>query len=369
MKRYNFPSRHMLVSLLFLVSIGVTVSCGGTKQALVLGNGAYAVAPLANPANDARDMAAALTRFGFDVTLHVNVGQRDMENAIRQFAKKLNTASVGLFYYAGHGVQMDGHNYLVPVDAKIEGEVDVKYVSVNVGRVLDSMAYGDCDLNIVVLDACRDNPYSGSFRSITRGLARVDAAKGSFVAYSTAPGQVALDGAGRNSPYTAALLHYTRQPGLTLEQVFKHVRRQLDRDTGGKQIPWESTSLTGDFCFVPGTTPVASLPLVKPTPSVSGPTEKLAPLPVVRADPIVGVWKWFNGTVTINADGTVRHGGLLMGLLKNRGTWECIDSVQRKYSVRWNVGKWVDTLVLSPDGNKLQGVNSNGKVVSAKRRL
>jgi len=156
---------------------------------------------------------------------------------------------VGLFYYAGHGLQVNGINYIIPLDAEIREETDVKYEAVDAGRVLDAMYNAGNAFNIVILDACRDNPLARGFRSGFSGLARMDAPKGTIVAYSTSPGKLALDGKGRNSPYTAALVDYMDDPGLTIEQVFKKCRRRIDRATNGKQIPWESTSLTGDFYF------------------------------------------------------------------------------------------------------------------------
>jgi len=218
--------------------------------ALVIGNGGYKSSSLRNPVNDAKDMATALKSLGFDVVLKQNATQRSMEDAIRDFGIRLRKGGVGLFYYAGHGIQVDRINYLVPLGAKVHEEIDVKYETVDSRRVLDAMYNAGNNLNIVVLDACRDNPFARSFRSSSSGLARMDAPKGTLIAYSTSPGKVAQDGKGRNSPYTAALLKHMRIPQLSVEQVFKRVRRDLDAKSGGKQIPWESTSMTGDFYFV-----------------------------------------------------------------------------------------------------------------------
>jgi S1-C subfamily serine protease len=245
---------------IFLILLILLVGCPSSlpaapeqRVALVIGNGAYNSAPLKNPVNDAHDMAAVLKTLGFNVVLKTNVNLRSMEEAARDFGSRLKRGGIGLFYYAGHGLQVNGVNYLVPVGARIDRESDVKYESVDVGKILDEMDNAGNNLNIVILDACRDNPYTRSFRSVSRGLAIVSSAPaGTFISYSTGPGQVAGDGDGKNSPYAAALLRYMREPGQTIEQVFKNVRRQLDAETSGKQIPWELSSLKGEFYFNPG---------------------------------------------------------------------------------------------------------------------
>lgn len=221
----------------------------GKRVALVIGNGAYEKGPLRNPVNDALDMAENLRQLGFEVLKRENVDQRTMEEAIREFGKRLTPGSVGLFYYSGHGIQVEGRNYLIPVDARIETESDVKYESVDAGRVLGKMEDAGNDLNIVMLDACRDNPFSKSFRSESRGLARMDAPSGSLIAYATAPGEVAADGTGRNGIFTKHLLKHMQTPGLTIERVLKRVRVDVTRETFERQVPWESSSLRGDFYF------------------------------------------------------------------------------------------------------------------------
>jgi uncharacterized caspase-like protein len=227
------------------------ISASNQKIALVIGNGAYRTAPLRNPVHDAADIGDALKRLQFQVTLVQNGGQRAMEKAIRTFGKKLTAGGIGLFYYAGHGMQVNGRNYLIPIDARIESPSDVKYEAVDAGRVLGKMEDAGNSMNIVILDACRDNPFIRGWRSDQRGLARMDAPQGSFIAYATAPGSVAADGAGRNGIYTRHLLQHIETPGLTLERVMKAVRRDVIKATGNKQIPWASTSLIGDFYFNP----------------------------------------------------------------------------------------------------------------------
>jgi hypothetical protein len=245
----------LISSLLFLCSpVALSSENRGIKLhvdrlALVIGNGAYQTAPLKNPLNDAEDMAATLKHLGFKVILKTNADQRTMEDTIRNFGKQLRNGGVGLFYFAGHGIQLGGRNYLMPVDAKIESESDVKYESVDAGRVLGKMEDAENQLNIVILDACRNNPYARAFRSDQSGLARMDAPTGSLIAYATAPGEVAADGLERNGIFTKRLIHHMMTPNLSIEQVLKRVRIDVARQTNGRQIPWESSSLMGDFYF------------------------------------------------------------------------------------------------------------------------
>jgi hypothetical protein len=222
-----------------------------TKHALVIGNSHYDSVPLRNPVNDASDMASTLKRVGFDVDLKLDVDQVGMEDAIRSFGDRLTEGGIGLFYYAGHGVQVDGENYLVPIGARIVEKKDIRYKAVHLGQVLDEFAEAKNRLNILVIDACRDNPFRG-FRGGDRGLAETKAPTGTLVAYATSPGSVAADGSGRNGVYTSHLLETLQRPGLSIEQVFKQVRIGVVDETSGAQTPWESSSLTGDFFFVPG---------------------------------------------------------------------------------------------------------------------
>ena len=227
-------------------------SATGDKIALVIGNSDYAFSPLKNPSNDAADMGAALEALGFEVNVLLNANQTAMKRAIDEFGRKLDRdRGTGLFYFAGHGVQVKGRNYLIPVNAGIRTENDVEYESVDAGRVLAKMEDAGNELNIVILDACRNNPFARSFRSVQNGLAQINAPSGSLIAYATAPGSVAADGSGKNGLYTANLLRAMRIPGLGLEQVFKRVRAEVRRATDGLQTPWESTSLEGDFYFIP----------------------------------------------------------------------------------------------------------------------
>ena len=231
------------------------------RVALVIGNSAYKDSPLLNPANDARDMAITLRGLGFEVIEGENLSHREMENDIRLFGTKIRDGGVGLFYYAGHGVQVNGINYLIPVGATITIEGEVKFESVDVGLVLAQMESARNGLNIVILDACRNNPFARSFRSASQGLASMDAPRGTMIAYATAPGSTARDGEGRNGTYTEELLRHIRMPGLSIEQVFKKVRVAVVGRTNGLQTPWESSSLVGDFYFS-GATPPKRTPAV-----------------------------------------------------------------------------------------------------------
>lgn len=233
-----------------LVQTGSANANAGKRMALVIGNGAYTNAPaLKNPPNDARDMAANLKTLGFDVSSGVNVSQREMKRLIRDFGQKLKAGGNGLFYYAGHGVQARGRNYIIPIDADIQSEADVEDSGVDVGLVLNYMDDAQNGLNIVILDACRNNPFARSFRSAAEGLAQVDAPTGTLIAYATAPGRVAADGAGENGLYTSELLKAMRMPGLTATDMFMQVRREVMKRTGNKQVPWEASSLVGSFYF------------------------------------------------------------------------------------------------------------------------
>ncbi|MEA1897529.1 MAG: caspase family protein [Bacteroidota bacterium] len=229
------------------------------RIALVIGNGDYLQSPLANPVNDARSMARALRGAGFDVILGENLSNKtEMKRLIRDFGFKLNKGGVGLFYYAGHGIQVEGFNFLVPVNAIINNEEEVEYEAVDAGFVISQMEAADNRLNIVILDACRNNPYARSFRSSKQGLSGMSAPTGTLIAYATAPGSVAIDGSGVNGLYTQELLAQINIPDLQIESVFKNVRAEVVKKSYGKQTPWESSSLIGDFYFYPENVPVTS---------------------------------------------------------------------------------------------------------------
>ena len=222
---------------------------GESRIALLIGNGAYDNAPLKNPPNDVRAMSRALTSCGFEVIEKIDCSKKEMYSAIQDFGKKIQRGSIGLFYYAGHGMQVKGRNYLIPVRAGITAEDEVEFQAIDASLVLSKMETAENRVNIVILDACRNNPFARSFRSGGRGLARMDAAKGTFISYATAPGRVASDGDGANSLYTSALIRHILQPGVKIEEVFKQVRGEVAISSAEAQIPWESSSLIGDFYF------------------------------------------------------------------------------------------------------------------------
>lgn len=221
----------------------------GKRLALVIGNANYTANPLKNPENDAEDISRALKESGFTVIDVRNGSLGKMRQAVRQFGDMLNDHDVGLVYYSGHGVEVNGRNYLLPVNADIAREDEVADQSVDMGLILEKMATAKKAVNILIMDACRDNPFGLGFRSKSKGLAMLDAPRGTIIAYATSPGRVADDGTGRNSPYTKNLLKYMQIPNKPIESVFKDVRRGVQQDTKGGQTPWENTSLSGDFFF------------------------------------------------------------------------------------------------------------------------
>ncbi|QQO36647.1 caspase family protein [Bradyrhizobium diazoefficiens] len=230
------------------------------RVALVIGNSNYQNAPqLANPDNDAQSMAQFLNSAGFEVISATDLGQNDMLRVVQDFSAKVSARgpnTVAMVYYAGHGVQLAGENYLVPVDAKVANQTDLVNDSVRLVDVMSTLETIPSRMRIVILDACRNNPFP-NVNDAGRGLAIVDAPNGSIVGYSTAPGAEALDGSGGHSPYTQAFLNVAREPNVPIEQLFKRVRLQVNQSTSGAQIPWESSSLTSDFTFF-GDTAVAA---------------------------------------------------------------------------------------------------------------
>jgi hypothetical protein len=225
------------------------------RMALVIGNSDYqTVSALPNPANDAKAVSQLLTSAGFEVVPAANLGLADMRVAIREFTSLVSAKgadTVALIFFAGHGVQVDGDNYLVPVDARIKREADVPMEALRLGDVMNALSAAPARTRIVILDACRNNPFSDINKTSGRGLAIVDAPNGSIVAYSTAPGAEAEDGAGTNSPFTAAFTSVAKEPGLPIELAFKRVRLAVNQVTSGRQTPWESSSLTIEFSFFP----------------------------------------------------------------------------------------------------------------------
>jgi hypothetical protein len=229
------------------------MNMGEKRLALVIGNAGYQHSPqLTNPVNDARSIRDALQAVGFDVFEYEDINQSQMKQAIDKFGTRLKNYTVGLFFYSGHGIQSKGANYLIPVDANIQNEEQIEYDCVQADRVLGFMEAAGSKVNIVILDACRNNPFEKSWsRAVAgSGLAFMNAPTGSLIAYSTSPGRTASDGAGSNGLYTEALLENLKTPDITILQMFQNVRRNVTDKSYKQQIPWESTSLTADFYFI-----------------------------------------------------------------------------------------------------------------------
>ncbi|MEO7729009.1 MAG: caspase family protein, partial [Burkholderiales bacterium] len=222
------------------------------RFALVIGNGKYAGVPLKNAPNDAMAMAERLTRMGFDVTMKVDATRAEMIESIRAFGGKLQKQKgVGLFYFAGHGAQLAWRNYLIPVDATIKNISEVDAKAVDMDMLLESMTRAHNPMNLIIVDACRDNPFGGDVPVPQKGLSQIDAPPGTLLAYATAPGNTAADGLGANGLYTENMLKEMQAPNAKIEDVFKRVRLNVRMQSRGQQIPWESTSLEQDFYFIP----------------------------------------------------------------------------------------------------------------------
>jgi Tfp pilus assembly protein PilF len=230
-----------------------------SRVALVIGNGAYVNAgALPNPANDARAVAGVLREIGFDVAEGVNLDQRSQERLVRDFLRKAASARVALLFYAGHGMQVEGKNFLVPVDAKLTARTDLPFETLELDKILAGLD-DESRTNILILDACRDNPLAKNFARAARsasspaGLAPVSSVgSGTLIAYATAPDQVALDGDAGNSPFTAALVKHLRTPGLEVRQMLTRVRAEVIAATQRKQVPWDNSSLLGDVYLAGG---------------------------------------------------------------------------------------------------------------------
>lgn len=225
----------------------------GDRKALVIGNWDYktGLPSLRNPSNDAKDLSQMLRSLGFKVTTVYNGSLRDIEMAISDFSDSLEVEDKALFYYAGHGVQIEGQNYLIPTNVRVEDAIDIKYKSVDLSYVLAKINRRNSGLTIVILDACRNNPFTSDRGVAQSGWATVKGGAGSIIAYATAPGEVARDGTGENGLYTKYLLKMMKQPGLKIEEMFKRVRVAVKKESNGQQIPWENSAMTGDFYFVP----------------------------------------------------------------------------------------------------------------------
>jgi hypothetical protein len=244
-----------------LQAIAVLPAAAERRVALVIGNSAYVNAGmLRNPVNDASDLAKVLAKFGFGVTLGLDLTRRAFEEKVQAFSRTLADADTAILFYAGHGLQVAGHNYLLPVDAALVNERDLDFETIPLDFVLKQMEVGrDGKTNILFLDACRNNPLARNLArtmgtrsaSVGRGLAEVQTGVGTFIAYSTQPGNVALDGEGRNSPFAAAFVTRVQESGRNLTTIMINVRKDVLAATGGRQVPWDHSALTGEFYFQP----------------------------------------------------------------------------------------------------------------------
>ncbi|MBL8521638.1 MAG: caspase family protein [Betaproteobacteria bacterium] len=273
-----------------------------SRVALVIGNAAYRHVPLPNPVHDATDMAALLKEAGFEVVYRENASLKDMHLALREFGDRLKRESLGLFFFAGHGLQVRGRNYLVPVDADIGREDEVAFSALDLQAVMEKLDTARNHTNVILLDACRDNPFATRFKVANAGLAQIDAPPGTVVAFATAPGSTAADGSGRNGLYTKHLLANLARPGVQIEEAFKQVRAAVRAESRGRQTPWESTSLEGELVFKPAPPPPKRADPPKPAPAAPGKPRSIA----IGAAPAFAVGDWWEWRVTNELSGEVR---------------------------------------------------------------
>jgi uncharacterized caspase-like protein len=257
MHRMNWPTAVLASVLLFGSASTAGAQARAERVAMVIGNESYARLPLRNPVNDARAVSQALKALGFTVMLRENAGYSTLVDTMRDFLDRSADAEVRLVYFAGHGAQYDGKNYLIPVDATLQHDKELTTKAANATELAAKLAQNKSGVNIMILDACREAPFPListrnplRTRAVQPGLAGANAPQGTLIAFSTGPGGIALDGpAGSNSAYTRHLVAHLAEPGLAVEQLFKRIRIGVARDTQQKQIPWETSSLMGDFCF------------------------------------------------------------------------------------------------------------------------
>lgn len=288
--------RKLAASFLVAVCLGLVApawtAAAADRVALVIGNGRYtATTPLNNPSNDASDVARALRGIGFEVVEGLDLSKRDMEGKIREFSRKLSGARIALFFYAGHALQVDGQNYLLPTDTKLEQAGDLPFDTIDLQVVFRQMET-QTQINLVIIDACRDNPLARNFQRLTRsasvgrGLATVRSPIGSMIAFATEPGNVALDGDGRNSPFTTALLKHIATPGLDISVLMRRIRADVISATNRQQVPWDHSSLVDSVVLVPASTPAQAAPAPAtqvPAPQNSAPAPQR---PATTATPV-----------------------------------------------------------------------------------
>ena len=284
-------TRLALFALSLVISIVAPTIASERRVALVIGNGAYRHAPtLTNPVNDARAVAEALGKAGFEVNVGFDLDISRMQSAVARFEQQIGDAQVALVYYAGHGIAVDGVNYLIPVDAELEGRYALQRETISADVLLGQVMEREGRVSIMILDSCRNNPFTRSFAGRIRGaavgtgLAQVQAVDGSYVAFATAPGALAQDGEGQNSPFTAALIKQMTVPGLEIESMMKIVRREVRDQTNQSQVPWASSGLLGDFYFMPSLVP-KNLPLAAAT-TVPSPPRNEGEVLAIKPPPV-----------------------------------------------------------------------------------
>jgi formylglycine-generating enzyme required for sulfatase activity len=318
---------HSLVALLILPVLfaqdrRIQPIVARKQLALLIGNAAYPNRPLANPVHDAEALSRRLRELGFDVALVTDAGRKAMGQAIDQFLNKLGTGDVGFFYYSGHGMQVDGENYLIPTDFQGQNETDARYDTHPLGRIQERMERSGAQLNILVLDACRDNPFRAAVRGGAVGLATPNVGRGTFIALATSPGHTASDNpGGRYGLFTEYLLEALSARGLGLNEVFDLVRERVDEASGGKQVPWALSSVVGRYNFVPGESPAATLP--PPAPVIRVPSVRDS-----KVNPIDGQkYMW------------IPPGTFMMGC--SPGDAECRDEERPAHEVTLTKGFWM----------------------------
>src|SRR5438445_6215281 len=283
----GFQMRYLTVIVsLFCMLFSAQAAKADRRIAFVVGNGAYKnVAQLPNPAIDAQAMAAVLRNVGFEVVEGTNLTRDKMTERLLEFGKKAQGADVAVFFYAGHGIAISGTNYLLPIDADIKSEMDVKLgAAINIDLTLDQ-TMGDAKVKLVFLDACRDNPFAAKIKSnatrsvsVQQGLAEMKSGEGTLIAFATGPGQTALDGQeGTNSPFTRALIAHITQPGIEIQQAMTEVRAQVNEETNKGQLPWGHTNLIGSVYLNPAPAPAPNAA----APALSG----AAPAAVASSSP------------------------------------------------------------------------------------
>jgi len=311
-----------LIVLLSVLLLGPGIAAAQeSRTALVIGNGAYSFSPLTNPLNDASDVAEALKGAGFDVTLIKDAGVEQMREAVVAFGEKLTrNGGVGLFYYAGHGVQVEGENYLLAISDGLDSPDDLDTKAITAAEVVDVMTAAKNGLNIVILDACRDNPLTGG----VNGLSRIDSSASLFVSYSTSPGSVALDGSGRNSPYTKHLTQSIGTPNLNLEETFKRTLKGVYQETEGQQTPWLSSSFFGEFVFRSDGKAPKPAPDAQAQPGQQSSLSRLPPPAQIATPPnVTGIYR---------VEGRNPNGSRYRGMV-------AVEQQADKFDVTWWIGR------------------------------